>query len=109
MKFGDNHTEYAVESGIPIPSPPPRRTGKIPLRVRSTLRYPLHCMRIGDSFFAPMLDANPKKFYAAINRITQNWISRYPNYRFALRKLTERGKVGVRVWRVAPRIGIGSA
>ena len=109
MKFGDNHTGYAVESGIPVPFPSARKTRKDPLRVRSTLLYPLHCMKIGDSFFVPFVLEDKKKLYSAINRSMQDWISRYPNYRFALRKVTERGKAGVRVWRVAPRIGVGTA
>lgn len=109
MKFGDNHTAYVVESGIAIPPPPARSTRKTPLKVRSTLRYPLHCMRLGDSFFVPFTSENKDKDYFSVNRSVQEWISRYPNYRFAVRKLTERSKAGVRVWRVAPRIGVLSA
>lgn len=101
MKFGDNHTRYAVESGVPTPSVV-RKTRKSTLIIRSTLLYPLHCMKIGDSFF---VEGQDRETYASVNNSTQSWISRYPRYRFALRKVTERGKAGIRVWRVTPRIG----
>lgn len=75
-----------IDKGIPIPpNPSGRPTGS---------KYPLRDMQVGDSFFV----ANTTS-----QRVcgTMGNLSKRVGIKVAIRKVTENGVAGVRVWRVA--------
>ena len=71
-------TQIKIDKGIPFPGTSKRGS-----------RYPWEAMQVGDSFF---VEGAPKGLHAqaAAKKI-----------KITVRKVTERGKEGVRVWRLA--------
>lgn len=72
-----------IDKGIPMPE-----SGAGRKRI-----YPFHELAVGDSFFAP------NTTHANVNGPAQR-ARQQTGRKFALRKVTENGVDGVRVWRV---------
>lgn len=76
---------FTVESNVPMPT--------------TTLRgskYPVEKLQPGDSFFVPAKKASPVSVYSCCKRIaTRN------NFTISMRKLTESGVEGCRIWRIS--------
>ena len=78
---------YKVESGVPIPMPKPKAKAR---------KYPLREMLIGDSFFVPASTLkSPSSAYASLGSH-----ARQAGIKVSIRRLTEDGVDGFRVWRV---------
>lgn len=83
--------EFKIEPAIPIP---PGTWGN-----RS--RFPLHQMRIGDSFF--VLDATSKP--ETVRNAASQFHKAHPEFHFVTRRMHDSAdRKGTRVWRVAAEI-----
>ena len=80
-----------IQKNVPVP----KRKGRGPSNDRN---FPLHAMReVGDSFFAPCDDKQAKTYGARVWRHTRV----NPGVKMTLRRLTEGGVAGMRVWLLA--------
>ena len=74
---------YKIEKGIR-----PVKDGR-----SGNIRYPFRAMKVGDSFFVPIAEANE----GSMRMSPYAFSKRNPEYKFSIRKL----KDGYRVWRVS--------
>jgi hypothetical protein len=79
-------TDFKIDKTVPAP----RDAG------RPNRKYPLDKLQIGDSFFVPAEEVN------SIDSVVQSALryGRRHGVKFTTRKVTEKGKDGVRVWRI---------
>lgn len=75
-------TGFQIDANVPIPE--------------KQMRYPWKQLKVGHSFFVP--GKTPQDIGAC-----RQYATRTLGYKFVSRKLTERGVVGVRVWRIECR------
>lgn len=94
--------QYKIDKNLPIP-PRPRR--------KRTSKYPIADMEIGDSFFVPTgpfkaaQDSKMKSIRTRLHYL-RNEKRIEPHARFEHRVVTEDGRTGVRVWRIANAAGV---
>lgn len=76
---------FTVESNVPMPA--------------TTLRgskYPVEKLQQGDSFFVPAKKSSPLSVYSCCKRIAVR-----NNFTISMRKMTENGVEGCRIWRTS--------
>lgn len=95
---------YPIEKNVPMPLPKVRKTVAAGGRTRSTLKYPLDKMKIGDSFFVSKAECkgNP-------HSKIQMYLARHPELMFSVRKEKKEKVDGWRVWRIPRRWKMGDA
>ena len=81
-------SEIEVQKNIPIPAP----------KCGPGWRYPFDQMGVGDSFFVPA-DERPIRNVIGAVKASARW----RGLKVAVRRLTEEGAAGIRVWLVGQR------
>jgi len=74
---------FKVEKGVPMP--------------KERTKYPFASMGVGDSFFVKL---GPDMKRATVASAVKQYSNGNLGVKFTTRKITEDGKVGVRVWRL---------
>ena len=87
---------YPIDKNVPVPE---SNVG----RGTSTITNTITMLRIGESFFVPKLTKQRKASLTSkqISNNVTNVRKKYPQRKFAVRTVKERGQSGARCWRVA--------